>query len=237
MSKIRTLLIGDFKQIFRDSTLTTFLFIPVIVTLFVRYFVPYITLQYPVVEEYHVIIMMNAAIQTATMFGFIIAFISLDEKDENVLQVIRVLPISPYYFLTYRLLFAAVVSGFGAFLTISFGGIAYPGFLNSILIAIQFGLLAPILALLITIYADNKVEGMAYFKGINLVLLLPILYFLLDFGFKNVLGTIPTYWSFRLYDLSMNQSHNFTFFLVGLAYYFLLIGILFFQFKKRVFER
>lgn len=237
MSKILTLLAGDFKQIFRDSTLTTFLFIPVIVTLFVRFFVPYITEQYAIVADYHAIIMMNAAIQTATMFGFIVSFISLDEKDENVLQVIRVLPISPYYFLTYRLLFAAIISAFGAFLTISFGGIAYPGFLNSILIAIQFGLLAPILALLITILAGNKVEGMAYFKGLNLVLLLPIVYFLLDFGFKNLLGIIPTYWTFRLYELSLTQGDTSGFFAIGLVFYLSIIAVLVFQFKKRVFER
>lgn len=237
MNRIITLVLGDFRQIWRDSTLATFLFIPVIVTLFVRFFVPYITEIYPIVADYHSILMMNAAIQTATMFGFIVSFISLDEKDENVLQVIRVLPISPYYFLTYRLLFATIISSFGAFLTILFGGIAYPGLLNAMLVAIQFGLLAPMLALLISIFAQNKVEGMAYFKGLNLVFLLPILYFLLDFPFKVIFAVIPTFWTFTLYQKSLDQSSSMAYFSLGFAYYLLIIAVLFFQYKKRVFDR
>lgn len=193
MIKIITLVNSDLRQIFRDKTLTVFLFTPILLILFVRLFVPYITTQYPIMGDYHPMIMMFAGIQTAIMFGFIISFIILDEKDENVLQVIRVLPISPFYFIVYRLLFATSFSTFGAFLMINLSGIAYPGLLNSFLLSIQYGLTAPFITLIIATFAKNKIEGMAFFKGVDLVLLLPILSFFISGSFKYVFSIIPAF--------------------------------------------
>ena len=162
MKKILSLIHSDIRQIFRDKTLTFFLVAPMLLIVFVRFFVPFIAKQYPMVQQYHPMLMMFASIQTAIMFGFIVSFIILDEKDENVLQVIRVLPISPFYFILYRLLFATTFSTLGAFLMINLSGIAYPGFTNSILLSIQYGLTAPFITLIISTFAKDKIEGMAF---------------------------------------------------------------------------
>ncbi|WP_276980074.1 hypothetical protein, partial [Flavobacterium filum] len=191
MKKIITLINSDLRQIFRDKTLTVFLFAPLILIVFVRLFVPYMTEHYPVIHEYHPMIMMFAGIQTAIMFGFIISFIILDEKDENVLQVIRVLPISPFYFILYRLLFATTFSTLGSFLMINLSGIAYPGLANSILLSIQYGLTAPFITLIIATFARNKVEGMAFFKGVDLILLLPMLSFFVAGNIRYIFSIIP----------------------------------------------
>jgi hypothetical protein len=203
----------------------------------VRFFVPHLTINYPVVADYHAMIMMFAGIQTAIMFGFITSFIILDEKDENVLQVIRILPISPFYFIVYRLLFATVFSTLGAFLMINLGGIAYPGLLNSLLLSIQYGLTAPFITLIVATYANNKIEGMAFFKGVDLVLLLPILSFFLAGYVEFIFAVIPAFWTYHLYDASLNDGNTIAFFLAGLAVYGLVIATMFFQFKKRVFDR
>jgi fluoroquinolone transport system permease protein len=237
MKKIITLINSDLRQIFRDKTLTVFLFAPIILIVFVKFFVPYITVQYPIVENYHSYIMMFAGIQTAIMFGFIISFIILDEKDENVLQVIRVLPISPFYFILYRLFFATAFSTFGAFLMINFSGIAYPGLLNSFLLSIQYGLTAPFITLIVTTYAKNKIEGMAFFKGVDLILLLPILSFFLGGNIKYIFFIIPAYWTYNLFDASLSNGNTILFFFIGLAIYSIVIITLFFQFKKNIFDR
>lgn len=237
MKKTITLINSDLRQIFRDKTLTVFLFAPLILIVFVRLFVPFITTQYPVLAEYHSLIMMFAGIQTAIMFGFIISFIILDEKDENVLQVIRVLPISPFYFILYRLLFATTFSTFGAFLMINLSGIAYPGFLNSILLSVQYGLTAPFITLIIASFAKNKVEGMAFFKGVDLVLLLPILSFFMAGNLKYIFVFIPAFWTYNLFDASLKDGNTLLYFLIGLSIYGTVITILFYQFKKRIFDR
>lgn len=237
MKKIITLINSDLRQIFRDKTLTVFLFAPLILIVFVRLFVPYITEQYPIIQEYHPMIMMFAGIQTAIMFGFIISFIILDEKDENVLQVIRVLPISPFYFILYRLLFATTFSTFGAFLMINLSGIAYPGLTNSILLSIQYGLTAPFITLIIATFAKNKVEGMAFFKGVDLILLLPMLSFFVVGNIKYVFSIIPAFWTYNLFNASISDGNTTFFFIIGLTIYSFVISVLFMQFKKRIFDR
>lgn len=237
MKKIATLIFGDLRQIFRDKTLTVFLFAPLILIVFVRLFVPYITEQFPIIQQFHPIIMMFAGIQTAIMFGFIISFIILDEKDENVLQVIRVLPISPFYFVLYRLLFATTFSTLGAFLMINLSGIAYPGVVNSILLSILYGLTAPFITLIIATFAKNKVEGMAFFKGIDLLLLLPLLSFFMVGNVKYIFSVIPAFWTYQLYNASVSDESSTLFFLVGLSIYLLVITILFGIFKKKIFDR
>jgi fluoroquinolone transport system permease protein len=237
MKKIVTLIQTDLRQIFRDKTLTVFLFAPVILIVFVRFFVPYMTDQYPIVGDYHGMIMMFASIQTAIMFGFIISFIILEEKDENVLQVIRVLPISPFYFILYRLLFATSFSVFGAFLMINLGGIAYPGLLNSFLLSVQYGLTAPFITLIIATYAKNKVEGMAFFKGVDLVLLLPMFSFFIVGNMKYIFSIIPAFWTYSLFHASINNGNTAFYFIIGLTIYGIVISALFLQFKKRIFDR
>ncbi len=237
MKKIVTLIFGDLRQIFRDKTLTVFLFAPLILIVFVRLFVPFISEYYPIIQQYHPIIMMFAGIQTAIMFGFIISFIILDEKDENVLQVIRVLPISPFYFILYRLLFATAFSTLGAFLMINLSGIAYTGLTNSILLSIQYGLTAPFITLIIATFAKNKVEGMAFFKGVDLILLLPMLSFFVAGNIKYIFSVIPAFWTYQLYSASVSNGYTAFYFMIGLVIYLFVITILFRQFKKRIFDR
>lgn len=237
MKKILSLIHSDIRQIFRDKTLTFFLVAPMLLIVFVRIFVPFITKHYPIVQEYHPMLMMFASIQTAIMFGFIVSFIILDEKDENVLQVIRVLPISPFYFILYRLLFATTFSTLGAFLMINLSGIAYPGFTNSILLSIQYGLTAPFITLIISTFAKNKIEGMAFFKGVDLVLLLPLLTFFISGYTKYIFSIIPAFWTYNLYKASVSNGNSSFYFFSGMSMYILVISVLFFQFKKRIFDR
>ncbi len=237
MKMILTLIYSDLRQIFRDKTLIMFLTTPLFLILFIRFYVPYLTLQFPFVANYHTPIMMFGGVQTAIMFGFITAFIILDEKDENVLQVIRVLPISTFYFIVYRLTFATCFSALAAFLMIHFGGIAYPGFINSLLLSLQYGLAAPFIILIIATFANNKIEGMAFFKGVDLILLLPILFFYFSGAFRYVFVIIPIFWTYILYAESMVSGKVWLYFMTGLGVYSVVLFLLFYLFQKRVFNR
>ena len=237
MMQILTLVYHDFRQVFRDKTLFTFLFIPVILIVFIRLFVPYLTNQFSVVADYHHVIMMFGGIQTAIMFGFITSFLILDEKDENVLQVIRVAPISSFYFIVYRILFATFFSALGAFAMISLAGFAYPGFGNSILLSLQYGLAAPFVTLIIATFANNKVEGMAFFKAVDFILLLPMMAFFFAPWVKYIFYLFPTFWTYELYFTCLQQGNVILVFLIGILVYGLVILGLYRQFKTRVFDR
>ena len=237
MKSTAALAASDFRQIFRDRTMTVFLFTPAILVCFVRFFVPYLTAKFPFLAAYHPMIMMFGALQTAIIFGFFTSFIILDEKDENVMQVIRILPVSTGWFIANRLLFSALFSALGAFLMIRLGGLADPGMRASVLLALQYGLSAPFIALVIATYAQNKIEGMAFFKGVDLVLLIPMLSFLVPGALKYIFGVIPMFWTYRLYDAALKGEPVSALFLAGLAAYGLALYLLFRQFNERVFNR
>jgi len=237
MGRLSYLVRIDLKQIWLDHTMRSFILIPFFLILFIKFFVPYLTLIYPFVADYHYLIMMGAAIQTAVMFGFIAAFILLEEKDEQVLQVIRVLPISPFYFILYRMTFTFSVSLIGAFATIYFGGIAYPGFLLTFLLSIQYGLAGPLIALGIVTFAQNKIEGMAYFKSINLFLLLPLASFFIDGNIRYLFALTPPYWTYTLFAKSFLDQPVLLYFAIGLGVFGIYLSFLYIQFRKRVFDR
>lgn len=237
MKKISTLISMDLRHIFRDKMLSFFLFAPLLILLFVRYFVPYITIKYPVLADFHSYILMFAALQTAILFGFIVSFIFLDEKDENMLQVIRVLPVSTGYFIVYRLSFAVFISFLGAIAMIQFSGLSYPGFTNAILLSLQYSLASVFIILFVATYAKNKVEGMAYFKGVDLLLILPVLGFFIAGAAKYLFGFIPVFWTYLLFDKSLKGESVWIWFVIGMLVYGLVLSVLFIQYKKRVFDR
>ncbi|WP_317899803.1 hypothetical protein [Aurantibacillus circumpalustris] len=236
MKKIILLTLNDFKHVFRDRMLIIFLFVPVLLICFAKYFIPYITDICPAVRQFHPQIMMMGCIQTSVMFGFITGFIILEEKDENVLQAIRVLPISAGYFILYRFLFASFFSFSGAYSMILLVDLAWPGYWNGFLLALQYGLAAPFISLIISTYAKNKVEGLALFKGINLLIIIPILGFIFPGTWRYFLSFIPMFWTYKLYDDAVNNLSTLVTFLMGLLVYTAVFIFLIKEFKKRVFN-
>ena len=237
MKKVIPFVLGDLKLVFRDRMLSLFFFAPILLILFVRLFVPYLTAAYPFVEGYHLYVMMFAGMQTAIIFGFITSFMILEEKDEHVVDVIRILPVSASFFILYRVLFGTFFSALGAFLLINLGGIAYPGFFNSLLLSLQYGLVAPLITIIIGTFAQNKIEGMAWFKGINLLLILPVLSFFISGIIKYLFALVPIFWTYSLYATSLASRKVGWTFSVGILIYLTVLLVLFKQFKTRVFER
>ena len=236
-NRIMNLIKVDIKRIVTDPNLSGYLLVPIALIFFIRYFVPYITNKYPVIADYHHLIMMSGVMQTAIIFGFITSFMILDEKDENVLQVIQVMPISPFYFIVYRLTFATFFSIIGAFIMFVSCDIAYPGMVNVILLSILYGLAAPFMALIIATFANNKIEGMAYFKFVDLILMVPLMSLFIGGFLKYGFAIIPVFWAHSLYQLSLDESYHFIYFLIGILFNLFALFILFKQFKKRVFDR
>ena len=86
-------------------------------------------------------------------------------------------------------------------------------------------------------FAQNKLEGMAFFKGINLLLILPVLSFFLTGFMKYLFIPIPVFWTYLLYKSALLNEMVGLIFAAGLMVYLTVLLFLFLQFKKRVFER
>ena len=71
--------------------------------------------------------------------------------------------------------------------------------------AILVSFVPAILRMLIIPFAKNKIEGVTLFKGINVVLFIPIIAFFIAPEWKVAFGIIPFYW---VYEILQTPAEN-----------------------------
>lgn len=229
-----SLVLADFRLIFRDRILVVMFFVPVLLVLFVRIAIPFLAEMFPGFAGHSSVLIKAGAVQTAIMYGFVTSFLFLDEKDEQLIPVIRTLPVSVGFIVMYRLLFATIFSAFGAFLMITCGGLKPPGIGYTLMLSLLYGLTAPLIALVLGAFARNKVEGMAIFKATDLILLLPLTAFLLSDGWHYIFAPVPVFWTYELYDRSLSQNGNFGLVLIAILAHMAALFLVYRQFIRRI---
>ena len=207
MSKLFALSQLDIRNIFRDQMLI-FMFIgaPVLQFLLARFALPLFGQYFPVIQPYYPLILLAIVLQITAGIGFVVASIVLDEKDEEVLTAIRVLPISSHLFLAYRLLFAVGVSFCFGLVMFCFSGLASFNWQAALGMSGLFALIAPLILLSLSVFSANKVEGLAVFKGLNFILFLPIIALFVP-TLKWLFVWIPTHWTFQYLE-ALNQGQS-----------------------------
>lgn len=226
MDKIILLSISDFKATFRDAMFKILLFFPFASFALIRWVLPFIEERYPEIGSYKQVVLMWACLQSATMFGFIYGFIFLEEKEQNIWQVIRVTPVGSLKVIFSRLLVGIMVSFFVNLCLLRFGNIVHLSFLTEIILALHFSLAAPLIALALGAFAKNRIEGLAQMKIINLLLIAPALIYFLPSKWAHITALIPTYWSNRALETADNNQNFFIFSVTGLVLYILAVLLL-----------
>ncbi|SDM32229.1 fluoroquinolone transport system permease protein [Catalinimonas alkaloidigena] len=233
----RLLLLGanDFRMVFRDPMLRLFLFLPLLIVGGIGWALPPVLDRFPVLGDYGYVILMWACMQTATMFGFINGFVFLEEKDDGVFTALRIMPISAAMLLGFRMALGVVMTTAVNLILLLLNPVLPLDPLTGWLVAFQFSLLAPLFALLVAVFAKNKVEGLAQFKIYNLVLNLPILIYFLPYGALHAFAVVPTYWNFRTVEALHEGASWLSFYGIGLAFYGIYFVGLIRLFERRVF--
>lgn len=225
---------NDFKLIFRDSSLRIFLVMPVLILLVVCLLCPYLKETYSDIAPYIIYIVIMSCTQASTMYGFIYSIVFLDERDTEVSKMYGILPISKSGFLLNRLFVPYLLSTITTFVILMLQPLYVLSTLGTFVFASLFGLLAPILALAVGGLANNKIEGMTWFKGLNLVVSLPLVAFFLP-DYKYLFSFIPTYWAYTgMYHFIMHEAYL-GLLGIGFLFTFLTLGLLVRFFVKRHF--
>ncbi|MEL6534429.1 MAG: hypothetical protein AAFQ98_03400 [Bacteroidota bacterium] len=231
-----SLTINDVRNVVRDRLLLMIFFVPAILLGFVRGVMPLILEHYPDVADYQHLILMLATAQIPTTFGLVAAFVMLDEKDERVFEVLRSLPVSSYRFIGFRLGWVFGFTAIGAAIFLSLSGLMELSLLSVLQASLLYGILSVILTLFIVTYTANKVEGLAVFKGLNIAMYLPVLPWVWDNAWLQVLAAMPSYWPFRIIaEAQATGEAPHLWFGIGLVVLLLFVMILLSQFRKRVF--
>jgi len=217
MYRLIQLSVTDFKLIFRDPSLRIFLAMPLLIFAVVLLGIPMLVEAFADVEEYISLILMGATMQTSTMFGFIYSFVLIDEKDNGVAKVYGVLPVSKTGFVASRMVIPFVLSTLMTLALLVVQPFYAFAMMPMVLLSILCGLIAPLLAIVVTILSKNKMEGMTWFKLVNLLVIIPLVAFFIP-EYALLFGVIPTHWAFQMLgDMVDGESWLIGFF-IGLGF-------------------
>jgi hypothetical protein len=236
------LAVNDFRNIIRDR-MFVFLFFayPVMLILFSRILIhmvePRIKDAFPLASKFSVVFMFFL-IAIPMIYSFIVAFMILDERDEHLLTVLRVMPISRNSYLIYRMFFMSLFAFIALLIFPPLSGLvegtqfSYPAYIP---VALLFALFTPLIALLVSSYASNKVQAFAIFKIGGTVFMLPIFVFFLNLGdLKYIFSPVPNFWSLLALDsVIQNGAIDIVPLGIGFAFHIALIAVLFYIFNKK----
>lgn len=236
MTRILALSLADIKNIFREQILyVMFIIAPVMQFLLARYVVPLAGDYFPPLKPYYFLLLLLFILQVVNGIAFVISSIMLDERDEEVLTALRTLPMSTWFFLGYRLLFAMTIAFLFGLVMIKGTGLVAVSWPVSLAMAFLFSLETPIVLLIMTTFSRNKVEGLAVYKGINLVLLLPAASFFIPPPYEYFMSPIPTHWTFQVFDLLLSGESPGGLWVAAVVFHLVVIGVLAEFFRRRVF--
>ncbi len=237
MSNYITFISNDLRIVFRDKTLILMFFLPVILILVCRILVPIVSNYLPEISEYNWLILAGFCVLSGSTPAFLTAFLLLDEKDENLIPVLKVTPLPYSKLITYRISFLMLTSFIFAIIFLYLNGLASYSFSRIVTSSALVSFIPAILLLLIIPFAKNKIEGVTLFKGINVVLFIPITAFFIAPQWKMVFGILPFYWIYEILEKD-TQNGLFIQFVPGLlvngAFLYLLTRFFNKTFMKRI---
>lgn len=234
MVQIFDVLKNDLRLIFRDKSMLIMFFIPFIIVAICRLGVPRLTEFVPALPHYYWLIVAGFTSVTASTPAFLFGFIILDERDENIHNILRILPLPDNFILKSRILFI-IFSGFiFSLFILVFNGLIQYGFFETVALAVLFSFIPPVLTFAVTAFARNKIEAAAMYKGLSLALFLPVIAYFVDGTWKYFFGIIPFFWTFEAFYLVGNTVKFLLSFLASFVFHTLVTFLLYRFYCKRI---
>ncbi len=199
MQYIYTIFYIGLRQLRRDGMLLLLVPLPIVLGAFNKYLLPILNdfiidrLNIDLSPYFYGSDMLF--IMLAPLFTVMISvFLMFDERDEGTALYYSVTPAAGYHYLIARLLLPLAV----AWLMTAIVAVFFSNQVMTISSALLFSLLAVsqglIMALLVLSYADNKVEGLALLKVVNLTLFAFLPTWLLAAPIKYAFAIFPSFW-------------------------------------------
>jgi fluoroquinolone transport system permease protein len=230
---------ADVRNIYRDGVLLLSLFAPLIIILVVKYLVPLaagfildktgfrLADYYPLVIGFMVLL-------TPMMFGIITGFLILEERDQEIITYLSVTPLSRAGYMAYRLSAPVAASFLVSFLFLGITGLTPFKPLPAMALALTVSLEAPIMALFLAAFANNKVEGLALSKAFGIMFLAPFAAYFIRSGWQYAAGIFPTFWITKSFLAMYWPEESFQLFIaIGLMSHILVIAALLKRFQRR----
>lgn len=226
MKKIIALSLGDLRNITRDAVLMMSILGPLILALTIKFVMPWIQevvlaqLSYNLSQDF-AFIMSFLILMVPMMIGMLTGFMILEERDEDLLTYFSVTPLSKSGYLIYRLISPIVISLILTLVLLQLTSLIKIDLLQLLPIILLASLGAPIIALFMTSFAQNKVEGLALGKISGILPFAALAAYFIKSNWQLLAGVFPSYWISKAFLLRNTKYYWFYLFLglvVHLAY-------------------
>lgn len=198
--------LADSRNTLRDPMLQVTLVTPFLLFAVLRFGLPLAEEAFELnLLPHHSLIMALAMLLMPLMTGMVISFILLDELDDQVLLAVAVTPISKSGYLQAKIILPVIYSFCISLLLLQFSGLVSVPLAAAVPAVIISSLLAPVIALFISAFSQNKVIGLTLSKASGMLLLFPLAAYLLDDPWSWLMAPAPTFWLTRMF-LALEES-------------------------------
>jgi hypothetical protein len=237
MSKIVKLIKNDMRNTVRDKMMLSMFVFPILIIVIFRVLGDMVD-NTPQGAAFLPFLFTMGLISMPSLFGYTTGFMFLDERDENIFQALRVIPIKPSVFILYRVMFATVMSFVSGYFYIVFSGMMEFSPLLTIALSIMSGLEAPLLALMLCMLVKNKVAGIAFFKFFAMIFMIPLFIGFTDGNMDYIFAFIPSFWQVHIIVNGLALGDQTTLIaIIGVIVQLGLVLVAAFGFKKRVLNK
>lgn len=186
----------DLRLTWREPSTRTFLLMPFVFLGLLIWGVPPFLAAFPLVQSWSALLLDGIVLQGGIMFGMVSGMLLLDEKDQGLITVYRVAPITFGKWIALKMAFPLVATFAYALTCFAINPVQHFGVFALLLSALHFALITPLIALIVAALAQNKVEGLTWFKFVDLVMIAPFLGFFLPDPWAKIFLVFPTHWAF-----------------------------------------
>lgn len=228
----------DLRSIGRDSLLLWVIPYPLVLGVLLRWLAPaaeaWLARRFALeIGPYLPLVGCFVLLAAPIMVGFVVGFLMLDERDEGALTALLVTPLTAGQYLLYRIgmpLLASVAIGLLVFPIVNFGAVPWGPVVPVVAVA---ALEAPLFALFLVGFAENKVQGFALAKGLGGLLVAPAAIFFVEEPWQYLAGIAPTYWPVKAFAVASSGESGYALCIAaGLAFHTLLILLLLLRFHR-----
>ena len=223
----------DLRNVRRDSLTSWMIYFPIFMALLMRWGVPpltaYLMEQYAfdLAAYYPVLLAYFFVGMCPMMFGVVIGFLLLDEKDDRTLTALQVTPLPLNGYILYRVAVPILLTFGLMFVIFPLANLTPFDWRVILLSAIAAAPMAPMIALFLASIAQNKIQGFALMKLSGVIFVAPALAYFTTSGWELAFGIVPTYWPMKVYWLLSAGATNVWLYVVVAVVYQLLVTALF----------
>lgn len=240
MSSYLKVINADRKRIFRDPFLLFMVVMPVVFALVLRHFLPLLRDRFIAsfdLTTYYPLIIGLFVVTPALYIAAVLSLQLIEEQEENILSAVATTPFSLNRYFGIRLMGYTVLAAILMAAVQVLIGITPLSLPQIGVLAVALSLQVPILALLISTYASNQVEGMVALKTSSLLVLPALAMFFVKDYWHLLGGILPAYWPVMAFFSAFRTGTPTYFFAlaiaVGLIYQLALIRWLFGRFRRK----